>query len=100
MHIIIDEKLDEHIVMVHMNTSWDWKTNISEVALNKTLALGSSNVVPVVESGVLYQGGPNDNQVYLFGGVTPDVNTSFPGFQWPTTSQYALSVYSASCPHR
>lgn len=86
--------------MVHMNTSWDWKTNISEVALNKTPALRSSNVVPIVESGVLYQGGLNDNQVYLFGGVTPDVNTSFQGFQWPTTSQYALSVYSGSCPHR
>lgn len=100
MQLNIDEKLDEHIVMVHMNTSWDWKTNISEVALNKTLALGSSNVVPIVESGVLYQGGPNDNQVYLFGGVTTDVNTSFPGFQWPTTSQYALLVYRALCPYR
>lgn len=73
-----------------MSTSWDWKTNITETALSKTVALGTSNNVPVVQSGALFHGAPNDSQIYLFGGVTPDINTSFPGYQMPTTSQYIL----------
>lgn len=73
-----------------MSTSWNWKTNITETALNKTLALGTSNPVPVVQAGAFFHGSPNDSQIYLFGGVTPSVNTSFPGFQMPTTSQYIL----------
>lgn len=73
-----------------MTTSWDWKTNITETALSKTVALGTSNNVPVVQSGAFFHGEPNDSQIYMFGGVTPDVNTSFPGFQKPTTAQYIL----------
>lgn len=73
-----------------MSTSWDWKSNITETALRKSVAPGTSNNVPIVQSGALFHGMPNDSQIYLFGGVTPDVNTSFPEFQTPTTSQYAL----------
>ncbi|KAK7754885.1 hypothetical protein SLS62_003199 [Diatrype stigma] len=73
-----------------MSTSWDWKTNISEKAINKTVALGTSNYVPKVQSGALFQGQPDDPQIYLYGGVTPDVNTSFTDYQAPTTNQYTL----------
>ncbi len=73
-----------------MDTSWDWKTNISEQTINKTVALGTSNYVPRVQSGALFQGEPDDPQIYLYGGVTPDVNTSFTDFQAPTTNQYTL----------
>lgn len=73
-----------------MSTSWDWKTNITETSLSKTVALGTSNSVPDVQSGALFHGASNDSQIYLFGGVTSDVNTSFSEFQLPTTSQYIL----------
>ncbi len=76
-----------------MRTSWDWKTNVSEQVINKTVALGTSNYVPRVQSGALFHGGsgaPDDPQIYLYGGVTPDVNTSFENFQAPTTNQYTL----------
>lgn len=88
-----DEK-DNYIIVVDMSTSWDWKTNISEKAINKTVASGTSNYVPRVQSGVLYHGMPDDDQVYLYGGVTPDINTSFTDWQAPTTNQYTLYIIS------
>ena len=73
-----------------MTKSWDWKRNISEVAINKTLAEGTSNYIPIVGSGALFRGPANDPQIYLYGGVTSNLNTSFPDYQAPTTNQYAL----------
>lgn len=73
-----------------MTKSWDWKKNISEVVINKTVAEGTSNYVPIVGSGALFHGPPNDPQVYLYGGVTSALNTSFVDYQAPTTNQYAL----------
>ena len=73
-----------------MRTTWDWKTNVSEAVINKTRALGTENYIPNVQSAALFHGMPDDPQIYLYGGVTPDVNTSFPDFQTPTTSQYTL----------
>lgn len=75
-----------------MSASWDWKTNISEVAVNKTADLLTGNPVPDVQSAVLFQGAPDDSQIYLYGGVTPTINQSFPYWQWPTTNQYTLCV--------
>ncbi|KAI1081449.1 hypothetical protein F5B20DRAFT_569830 [Whalleya microplaca] len=81
---------NDYIIVVNMSVSWDLKTNISEVAINKIVALGTSNPVPIVQSGALFHGMLDDPQVYLYGGMTPDSNTSFVDWQAPTTSQYAL----------
>ncbi|KAI0198287.1 hypothetical protein F4808DRAFT_263372 [Astrocystis sublimbata] len=78
------------VIVVDLSASWDWKTNISEKIVEKTTALGTSNAIPVVQSGVLFQGNPSDPQIYLYGGVTSDINTSFVDWQPPTTSQYSL----------
>jgi len=78
------------MIAINMSTSWDWKTNISEVAINKTVALQTGNSVPNVESAVLFHGAPDDTQIYLYGGVTPTINKSYPYWQWPTTNQYTL----------
>ena len=73
-----------------MRTSWDWKTNVSQSVINKTRDIGTENYVPNVQSGAFLHGRPDDPQIYLYGGVTPDVNTSFPEWQSPTTNQYTL----------
>lgn len=75
-----------------MSQSWDWKSNISQMAIPKTVAVGTSNHVPKVQSGALFSGKPGDPQIYLYGGVTPDINTSSVDWQPPTTGQYALYV--------
>ncbi|KAK7941356.1 uncharacterized protein PG986_013743, partial [Apiospora aurea] len=81
---------DNYVVAIDMTKSWDWKKNISEVVINKTVAEGTSNYVPKVGSGALFHGPPNDPQIYLYGGVTSALNTSFIDYQAPTTNQYAL----------
>ncbi|KAK8055646.1 hypothetical protein PG993_000873 [Apiospora rasikravindrae] len=81
---------DNYVIAIDLTTSWDWKKNISEVVINKTVAEGTSNYVPKVGSGALFHGPSNDSQIYLYGGVTSVLNTSFIDYQAPTTNQYAL----------
>jgi hypothetical protein len=91
--LILKQHKDNYVIAIDMRTSWDWKTNISEVAINNTGLLGISpqgNPVPRVQSAALFQGAPGDTQIYLYGGVTPTINTTFPHWQWPTTNQYTL----------
>lgn len=57
-------------------------------AKNPPAATG--NVVPQVQNAALFQGSPSDSKVYLYGGVTPTINTSFPNWQTDTTDQYTL----------
>ncbi|KAI0540586.1 hypothetical protein GGR58DRAFT_498938 [Xylaria digitata] len=81
---------NNYVITVNLSVSWDWKTNISKKFVETTVALGTSNLIPIVQSGVLFQGNPDDPQIYLYGGVTSDINTSFVDWQGPTTSQYSL----------
>lgn len=79
-----------------MSTSWDWKTNISMKALNKTANPSTGTVPPLVVDAALYSGPTTDTSIYLYGGTTSYVNTSFPGYQDPTSSQYALWSYDTA----
>lgn len=81
---------NDYVIAINMSASWDWKTNISEVVINKTAAIETGNPPPNVQSGAFFQGPPNDPQIYLYGGVTPSINQSFQYWQWPTTNQYTL----------
>ena len=76
-----------------MSTSWNWKTNISESIINKTLNPRTGSAPPVVVRGALYQGAKSDDNIYLYGGTTSYINTSFAGFQSSTTNQYSLWSY-------
>jgi hypothetical protein len=81
---------DNYVIAINMSASWDWKTNISEVVINKSPDPATGNDPPNVQSGTIFQGPPNDPQIYLYGGVTPSINETFPYLQWPTTNQYTL----------
>lgn len=73
-----------------MSQSWDWKTNISENALAKTPNPRTGTAPPVLSRGALFYGSANDSNIYLWGGTTSYWNTSFPGFEAPTSQQYSL----------
>lgn len=45
---------------------------------------------PMFQRAGLFQGPMNDTNIYLYGGSSPDVNTSFPGYQSPQSGQYTL----------
>ncbi|KAL7627366.1 hypothetical protein AAE478_001559 [Parahypoxylon ruwenzoriense] len=70
-----------------MSKSWDFgdgNNGIFEVALNKI----EGKYVPVVQSGALFHGPPEDPHLYLYGGTPP--NLSSVDWQESTTSQYSL----------
>ncbi|KUJ15865.1 uncharacterized protein LY89DRAFT_586981, partial [Mollisia scopiformis] len=79
-----------YIIAIDMNMSWDWESNITEAVINKTLDSPTGNPPPNIQNAALFRGPSQDLQVYLYGGITPSVNQSFPDLQYPTTNQYTL----------
>ncbi|KAE8153896.1 hypothetical protein BDV25DRAFT_168147 [Aspergillus avenaceus] len=78
------------LIKVDLKSPWNWKQNISTTFVNKTENPRTGTEPPILVRGALYSGSPKDTKIYLYGGTTSYVNTSFPGFQRPTSSQYAL----------
>jgi hypothetical protein len=82
------------LLQVDMSTSWDWKKNISVVAINKTANPSTGTYPPVVVQAALYAGSDSDPNIYLYGGTVSWLNETFPGWQFPTTQQYSLWSYN------
>ncbi|KAI9775133.1 MAG: hypothetical protein M1835_005928 [Candelina submexicana] len=83
------------LIEVDLSQSWDWKTNISEKA--ESVTAPNSVSPPTLVRGALFQGSPDDNSIYLYGGTTswwatPNQGTSS-GFNPPTPQQYSLWSY-------
>lgn len=76
-----------------MTDSWDWKTNVSITAINKTQVESSGTYPPVFVRGALYAGMQDDPDLYLYGGTTSWVNSTFPGFYYPIPPLYSLWSY-------
>ena len=93
---LIDDFIDEYLITVDMTTSWNWKTNISMSAKNKTENPSTGTLPPKLVRGALYAGAEDDPNVYLYGSTISYINSIFPGFQWPDSSQYALWSYGTS----
>lgn len=79
-----------------MTSSWDWKTNISINAISKTKITSSGISPPNYVRGALYAGAESDPNLYLYGGTSSFVNTSFPGFFYPIPPLYSLWSYDSS----
>jgi hypothetical protein len=77
-----------------MTSSWDWKSNISIVAVNKTANPWTGTPPPLVIQAALYAGSDQDENIYLYGGTVSYLNQSFPGFQWPYPAVYSLWSYN------
>ncbi|KAL9125788.1 MAG: hypothetical protein Q9217_005056 [Psora testacea] len=91
---LIESKSDTNLIAIDLTSSWDWKTNISENALDKDANPKTGTYPPLVSRGALYHGADADDNIYLWGGTTSYFNTSFPGFRWPLPSQYSLWSYN------
>ena len=86
--------VDEDIITVDLSHDWDWKENISITALAKPGRPQLSTSPPVVSRGALYYGSDDDPNVYLWGGTTSYINTSFPGFVAPLPITYTMWSYN------
>lgn len=62
--------------------------------MKKTVQPKTGVTPPVLSRGALYQGTNDDDNIYLWGGTTSYMNTSFPGFRAPDLAQYALWSYN------
>lgn len=79
-----------YLIKVDLSRTFDWKTQASELALEKTMDPDTHNIPPKVSHGVLFAGKHGDSRIWLYGGTTLWWNTSFPGFEGPTTQIYSL----------
>jgi hypothetical protein len=86
--------LDTGLIKVDLTSSWDWRTNISIQAVPKRPNPRTGADPPVVVRGALYAGAPSGSRIHEYGGTVSYMNMSFPGFQNPTSSQYALWSYN------
>ncbi|KAJ5744849.1 hypothetical protein N7533_009719 [Penicillium manginii] len=85
-----------YMVMVGLNSSWNWETNISITAVNKTVNSNTGTLPPSNVRGAMYAGANEDPDVYSYGGTSSYVNRSFPGFLFPTAPTYTLWSFEAS----
>ena len=79
-----------------MTNSWDWKKNISEIAMDKGTNPNTGSNPPQVVRGALYQGSTTDSKVFLYGGTTSGFNRSSPYFKDIQSVQYTLWSYDTS----
>lgn len=85
---------DEQLIAIDVSKPWDWKTNISEKVIVKGVNPKTGTDVPFLSRGALYHGMDDDENIYLWGGTTSYLNTSFPGWVTPYVSTYSLWSYS------
>ncbi|KAJ5391862.1 hypothetical protein N7509_007352 [Penicillium cosmopolitanum] len=88
-------RADTYMVMVGLNSSWNWQTNISITAVNKTVNTNTGTLPPSNVRGAMYAGTNEDSNVYSYGGTSSYANRSFPGFLFPTAPTYTLWSFEA-----
>ncbi|KAF2118857.1 hypothetical protein BDV96DRAFT_487438 [Lophiotrema nucula] len=69
---------NQFMVQVDLNTSWDWKTNISIIALEEKPNPNTGTPIRHGVRGVMFAGPSNDSKVYVYGGTQFRGNESFP----------------------
>lgn len=78
-----------------MRSSWDWKTNITLTAFNKTENLSTGSIAPSLLRGGLYSGPSSDANVYTYGGTWSQFNKTFSNSH-PDPSTYSLWSYATN----
>ncbi|MCJ1470714.1 hypothetical protein MMC07_009361 [Pseudocyphellaria aurata] len=85
---------NEQLIAIDVSKPWDWKTNISEEVIVKGQNPKTGTDVPFLSRGALYHGMDGDENMYMWGGTTSYLNTSFPGWVSQSVSTYSLWSYS------
>ncbi|TVY82131.1 Kelch repeat-containing protein [Lachnellula suecica] len=85
------------MIAMNMNSSWDWKINISESVLTPAPSPPPGNTSPpVIIRGALFSGGLGDDNVYIYGGTTSALNSSFVDYTLPISPEYSLWSYNTA----
>lgn len=78
-----------------MRNSWDWKTNITITAINKTENPSTGSIARSLLRGGLYSGPDSDENVYTYGGTWSQFNKTFSNSH-PDPSTYSLWSYATN----
>jgi hypothetical protein len=87
--------VNQFLIEVGMSDSWDWKTNISETAITKEANPKTGTFPPSLLRGAMFQGPPGDTSLYIYGGTTSQLNSSFSSTN-PDPSTYSLWSYDTN----
>jgi len=78
-----------------MTDSWDWKVNITELAIAKTENTNTGTYPPSLWGGAMFSGNSNEDLVFTFAGTYFDLNSTF-GSPSPDPPTYTLWSYDKS----
>lgn len=85
---------DTAVIGISMTRDWNWTADIEEheyYKYNGRTSLG--NKIPMVARAGLVGGGAGDNNIYLFGGTTLSVNSSFTPNPLPDSESYFMWAF-------
>jgi hypothetical protein len=87
--------INSYIITIPLNSTWDWKSNITIDAQAKNITNPTTGTPPPsLIRGHMFHG-PNDQpNVYVYGGTTFMGNQSFEAFKRPDSSAYPLWAYT------
>ncbi|ORY15499.1 hypothetical protein BCR34DRAFT_179054 [Clohesyomyces aquaticus] len=85
---------NQFLLQVDLTTSWDWKGNLTYVALELSPNPQTGSSARASVRGAMYQGPANDSKVYIYGGTQYRGNESFPN----ANANYYLVHYSDQYP--
>jgi hypothetical protein len=98
--------INSYIITIPLNSSWDWKTNITEQAEVKNVTNVNTGTLPPSQiRGHMFHGPASKPEVFVYGGTTYMGNTSFmanqsfEAYASPNFSPYPLWSYTYGSPH-
>ncbi|KAI5838414.1 putative cell wall anchored protein, partial [Morchella snyderi] len=84
--------VNEYVIRMDLTATWSWRNTTSPISLIRKNT--SSETPPNLSRGAFYAGPSNGTKLYTYGGtVDSSLNSSWDGFQRPTSNQYALWSY-------
>ncbi|KAF2087703.1 hypothetical protein K490DRAFT_73631 [Saccharata proteae CBS 121410] len=89
---------NQDLLRIEMSSSWDWKTDISELTIEKAKNSDTGTLPPSLTRGALFQGPANVTTIYSFGGTSCLANTTFSGYY--VSDQYDVTAASPRRPNR
>jgi hypothetical protein len=92
---VLTKATNRKLVVIDLTTSWDWKTNISTIGLQKTANPDTGSLPPTYVRGSIYAGPASDPNIYIFGGTKSQLNKTFSN-AFPDPSTYSLWSFDTS----
>lgn len=87
--------INSYMITIPLNTTWDWKTNITVSAQAKNATSPTTGTLPPSQiRGHMFHGPSDKAEVYVYGGTTYMGNQSFNAYTAPDAAAYHLWSYT------